>query len=370
MNQKESELVHGTRVRWREIIILAGAYISYGVGASFGTGISLLQFHGALGIQGILSQLISCVLTFTLIYVVSKDCGTYGLRDIDGLFQHYCGKWLCKAFRWYAVLMLFLRTGSMFSGAATTVHESFGIPIVAGTILMMIAVVITVLLGAKRLIDIIGNIAPFILGAMLIICVYSLIFHSDSLAEGSSIIMESAKDMRMTASPIWAGIMEFGLVIVGNTSYLATVASRPGTSKKELLMGNVSGEGALFTIKILLIFTFILNASVISGSSVPVVTLSGALGSVFGKIYSLVLVLAVYTTAASMAWQVVVNICPESSRWYKLFCVALIVGAYLVTFFGTFSVLMQFLNKLSSYVGAVYIVCLLYTKLFRRKQFA
>ena len=49
----------GKTVRWREIMILGGAYISYGVGASFGTGIGLLQYHGALGVQGILSQLIS-----------------------------------------------------------------------------------------------------------------------------------------------------------------------------------------------------------------------------------------------------------------------------------------------------------------------
>ena len=139
------------KVRWREIIILGGAYISYGVGASFGTGIALLQYHGALGIQGILSQLISCVLTITLIYLVSKDCGVYRLHDMDTLFKHYCGTWLGTAFRWFTVLMLFLFTGTMFSGAATTFNESFGIPIAVGTVIMLVAVIVTVILGAKRL---------------------------------------------------------------------------------------------------------------------------------------------------------------------------------------------------------------------------
>ena len=87
------------KIRLREVIILGGAYISYGVGASFGTGISLLQYHGALGVWGILSQLISCVLTITLIYVVSKDCGTYHLHSMDGMFSHYCGKYLGTIFR-------------------------------------------------------------------------------------------------------------------------------------------------------------------------------------------------------------------------------------------------------------------------------
>lgn len=165
-----------------------------------------------------------------------------------------------------------------------------------------------------------------------------------------------------------AGFLEFGLVIVMTTGYLATVAAREGTSKKELLMGNVSGEGSLFVFKILLILAFILNASVIAGSSVPVVTLGGALGSVFGKIYSLILELAVYTTAAGMAWQVVINICPETSKWYKPLCALLVVGAYLFTFLGPFGVLMKFVNLVSSYAGVVFIACLLFTKLVRQKN--
>lgn len=358
----------GKTVRWRELMILGGAYISYGVGASFGTGIGLLQYHGALGVQGILSQLISCVLTITLIYLVSKDCGTYGLHDMDSLFKHYCGTWLGTAYRWFLVLMLFLFTGTMFSGAAVTFNESFGIPIAVGTAIMLIAVIVTVILGAKRLIDIIGNIAPVILVVMLIICIYSLIFHSDSLMEGSAILIESAKDIRITGNPIMAGFLEFGLVIVMTTGYLATVAARKGTSKKELLMGNVSGEGSLFIFKILLILAFILNASVIAGSSVPVVTLGGALGSVFGKVYSLILELAVFTTAAGMAWQVVVNVCPETNKWYKPLCALVVLGAYGFTFLGPFGILMKAVNLISSYAGVVFIACLIFTKLVREKN--
>ncbi|OUO80187.1 hypothetical protein B5F53_04270 [Blautia sp. An249] len=356
------------KIRLREIIILGGAYISYGVGASFGTGISLLQYHGALGVWGILSQLISCVLTITLIYVVSKDCGTYHLHSMDGMFSHYCGKYLGTIFRWYTVVMLFLMTGTMFAGAAETMHETYSIPNWAGTVIMLAAVIGTIILGAKKLIDIIGNIAPVILVVMLIICLYSLIFHSDSMAEGSEIIRQSAESIRITGNPVAAGFLEFGLVIMMTTGYLATVAAREGTSKKELLVGNVSGEGSLFVFKIMLIFAFILNASVISGSSVPVVTLGSQLGGWFGKLYGIILVLAVYTTAVGMAWQVVINICPETSKWYKPLCIVVTLAAYGFTFLGPFAVLMQVVNMLCSYVGVVFIACLFYTKIVRQKK--
>ncbi len=352
----------------REIIILAGAYIAYGVGASFGTGIALLQYHGALGTWGILSQLISCVLTISLIYVVTRDCGNFNMHDMDSMFTHYCGPYLGKAFRWFTVLMLFLFTGTMFSGAAATMNESFGIPLSVGTVIMLAAVVITVILGAKKLIDIIGNIAPVIMVVMLIICVYSLLFHSDSLGAGSEILRESAASIRITGNPFLAGFMEFGLVIVMTTGYLATVAARKGTSKQEAVAGNVAGEGFLFIVKIMLIFAFILNASKIAGSSVPVVTLGASMGSWFGKLYAIILELAVYTTAAGMAWQVVVNVCPETSKWYKPLCVLITVGAYGFTYLGPFAILMKIVNLASSYAGVLLIACLLFTKIVREPK--
>lgn len=356
------------KVRLREIILLAGAYIAYGVGASFGTGIGLLQYHGSLGVYGIFSQLISAILTIVLIYVVSKDCGTFGLHNMSDMFSHYGGKYIGAAFRWFTVTMLFLFTGTMFSGAAETIYTTFAVPRIVGTIIMLIAVALTVILGAKKLINIIGNIAPIILVVMLIICVYSLLFHSDSLSTGSDILREANVSMRVSNNPIMAGFLEFCLVVIMTTGYLATVAAREGTSRKELVNGNVAGEGALFIFKILLIFAFILNASVIAGSSVPVVAMGNALGGVFGKIYGLILVLAVYTTAAGMAWQVVVNVCPEDSKFYKPLCVLVTVAAYGFTFMGPFGILMKFVNVTCSYVGVIFIACLLYTKIARQSK--
>lgn len=176
-------------------------------------------------------------------------------------------------------------------------------------------------------------------------------------------------DRHNTMSQKWdAQDVEFGLVIMMTTGYLATVAARQGTSKQELLAGNVGGEGFLFLVKIMLIFSFILNVSVIAGSQVPVVTLGDQLGGWFGKVYGIILVLAVYTTAVGMAWQVVVNVVPETNKWYKPLCIVITLAAYGFTFLGPFSVLMRYVNLLCSYVGVVFIVCLLYTRIFRQKK--
>ena len=120
----------------------------------------------------------------------------------------------------------------------------------------------------------------------------------------------------------------------------------------------------------MLIFAFILNASTIAGSSVPVVVLGNNLGPVFGKIYALILELAIYTTAAGMAWQVIANIVSEDNKLYKPLCALITLAAYGFTFLGPFGLLMKVVNMISSYAGIVFIACLIFTKIFREKNMA
>lgn len=356
------------KIRWKELLVLGGAYVSYAVGASFGTGIATLQFHGALGAMGIVSQVISCILTVSLIYVVTKGCGEYGMHDMQSMFEHYCGKYIGTAFRWFLVAMLFLYTGTMFSGAAATFNTSFGIPVSVGTVIMLIAVACTVLLGAKKLIDIIGNIAPVILVVVLIVCVYALFNHTDTLMAGSEILIEGTKEIRIGTNPLLVAFLEFGNIIVMTSGYLAMVSGRKDVTRKELLTANMSAHVVLVGFQLMLIVAFILNASRIAGSAVPVVVLSSGLGNVFGKIFALILELAIYTTAAGMAWQVVANLVPESSKWYKPLCIVITLCAYGFTYLGPFGILMRFVGLVSAYAGVAFIVCLVFTKIFREKD--
>ena len=301
--------------RVKVVLILAGAYISYGVGAQFGSGQGILQYHASLGLWGILSQFIAAALTLALVFVIAQDCGKFGLRDMNSVFTHYCGKIVGTILRWYTVLMLFLFTGTMFAGAGATANESFGIPTALGIAIMLVAVIITIILGAKRLIDILGKIAPIILIAMIIICVYSLISFTDSLSEGHVIIREANEAFRISPNPIIAGVLEFSLCILMQAGYVATVASDRSLQKRELIWGNAGGESAMFLLKMLLIVAFILNASALTGSQVPVLTLGARLGSGFGYFYAIVLELAIYTTAAGMGWLVAANILPENHKF-------------------------------------------------------
>lgn len=76
-------------------------------------------------------------------------------------------------------------------------------------------------------------------------------------------------------------------------------------------------------------------------------------------------VLATYTTATGMAWVAASNIQPESSKYYRPVVAAVCIGAFIFSNFGTFGVLMNIVMKAVSYLGVLFSVCVIVSKIYR-----
>lgn len=165
----------------KTMLILAGTYISFGIGAGFATGTELLQFWSCFGIKGIIGMVISTVLILGCIGVISNDCRRYGLHNMDEMFKHYCGKYIGTAISWLEIVALFLMVGSMIAGGAASMNQTLGVDTWIGTLIMLVVVTVTALLGMKKLTDILGGIAPVILVAVIAICLFNYANASDTL---------------------------------------------------------------------------------------------------------------------------------------------------------------------------------------------
>ena len=88
----------------KTMLILAGTYVSFGIGAGFATGTETLQFWGCFGLKGIIGLILSAFLIVASIGVISSDCRKYEINNVEGMFQHYCGKYLGKAFSWMELI--------------------------------------------------------------------------------------------------------------------------------------------------------------------------------------------------------------------------------------------------------------------------
>lgn len=347
----------------KTLLILAGSYVSFGIGAGFATGAELLQFWAPHGFKAIFGLIISAALILLCIAVVSRDCRKYGLTNMDMMYKHYCGKYIGTAIRWFNTLTFFLMVGSMIAGGAASLNQAFGLPVFVGTLIMLAAVMITALMGMKRLTDILGNIAPIILISVVIICIFSYINGTDSFTMGDQLIREKS-GLAMSGSLIFSAVLNFTYVVLNMSAYSANVSTR-ADHQKELVWGNVLGQFVTVLSQTFIFIAFILNASVVAGTDIPLLMLAQRLGTGFYTFYGIIVVLATYTTATGMAWVASSSIQPEDSKWYKPVVAIVCIGAFIFSNFGSFGVLMNIVMKLVSYLGVAFSICVIVSKIYR-----
>ena len=160
-------------------------------------------------------------------------------------------------------------------------------------------------------------------------------------------------------------ILNFSYATLGSGSYVSSTASREDLSSKEVITGNTMGQIIMQIFQALILLAFILNASTVTGSAIPLLNLSARLGSGFSLFYGIILMLAIYTTATGMSWVVTANIQKESSKWYKPIAVLVCVLAYVLSLFGSFAELMNKIMSISSYVGLLFVVCIVISKIYQ-----
>ena len=347
----------------KTLLIIAGAYVSFGIGAGFATGAETLQFWAPHGLSGILGIIISAVLVLICIAVVSRDCRKYGLLDMDMMYKHYCGKYLGTFIKWFNTLTFFLMVGSMIGGGASSMNTLFGLDTRIGTAIMLAVVLATTLLGMKKVTDVLGGIAPIILLAVIVICVFSYINGTDGLTAGDAIIREKS-GLSMSGSLISSAFLNFTYVVLNMSAYSAQVSTR-ADHQKELVWGNVLGQAVASFCQILVFVAFVMCASLVGGTDIPLLILAECLGSGFFYFYGVIVVLATYTTATGMSWITASNIQQESSRWYKPVVAAVCIGAFVFSNFGSFGVLMNIVMKAVSYLGVLFSVCVIISKIYR-----
>ena len=71
---------------WKTLLIIAGSYVSFGIGAGFATGSEVLQFWAPHGLPAIAGIIISSILILVCIAVVSRDCRIS--TTVENIWEH------------------------------------------------------------------------------------------------------------------------------------------------------------------------------------------------------------------------------------------------------------------------------------------
>ncbi|HLQ71676.1 MAG TPA: hypothetical protein VK142_07720 [Bacillota bacterium] len=336
-------------------ILLAGAFISFILGAGTATGQEILQFFVSFGYLGIGVIIIAAIL-HAWFGAYSMDVGLrLKAHDSKDVFVYFCGKYIGTFMYWFSQIFILIVFITMISGAGATVAEHFTISEGIGRLIMGLAVLITALLRLESMVKILGIAGP-------IIVFFAIIVGGGSIDAGglSQLSHDLEKvDMPQSTSYWWqSGFVYSSFVLLVAVPFLANLGKNE-TRRKNVIVGGILG-GIIMLLGVFAIYIGVLSDfKHMKGVEIPTLLLANEISVGLGHIFSIILLIAIYTTAVGMLWTVSTQISKENQTVYKLVTVTLVI----IGFFGgmlPFASIIDFVYPIVGYISLILFIGMFY----------
>lgn len=345
---------------FKEIIKFAGTYISVCIGSGFATGQEIMQFFSAHGMISILGGMICLVILSYCGASLLEIGNTVRLRSSNDIFTYLCGDFVGKFFKMFMPLFFFCSFVVMISGSGATMNQYYGISKSIGSLILSVVVVLSVLLGINRVIDILGNIGPVIIFVSIGIGVITIARNYESLLHINEIL--PSLNMTKAVDKWWlSGLVYSGLNIIIVTPFLIGVGST-AKNRKNCIWGGILGGVAFMAAAIILNFGLMADIKNVYTTEIPTLYMADKISPLVGTMFSFILIAGIYTTAVPLLWSVCNSFAKEKTVKFNI--IALVCG--ILGFFGgrlPFAALVNFIYPLSGALGIIIIIGIILRKI-------
>lgn len=334
----------------------AGAFIAWVIGSGFATGQEILQFFGSYGYLSFAAVAVNLA-GFLIIGRIMMTRG-YEHRE-EAHFDHYtyyCGKWMGKLYAVLIPVTLLLVCAVLISAGGATLEQYYGVNRYLGSSIMAALVLAAYLLGFEKLVDLVSPIGPVIIAFSIFVGIFTLV---RDLGNFSEIGNYTAALSRFHAAPHWSisAVLYLSLnFLCGSTYYTALGAS--ADSYKSVKWGAILGALALVATIAVMNLAIILNAGELEALSVPTLYLASKISGVIGTVFSVVLVLGIFTSSTTTVWSFCSGFFKDEPKKNRLFSV-FAVAACTALGFVPFGRLMAVAYPAIGYVGLYFIACVI-----------
>ena len=334
------------------IINYAGALIAFMIGSAYATGQEVMQFFAAFGVwQCVGAFLLTLVLMTYLCSVIMEDGRKLQLKRPADLFKYYCGKQVGIAMEILTALYLYSLFVVMVSGSGTILEEHFGIPKMIGMVAMACVALATVLLGLKRIVQILGKLGVVIIVLALSVGVINTILNFGALGEADA-YLATVEPLKASDYWWWSGILYPAECCIFVVSFLAAMGITAKSKKEALISGGVGG--ALFSIGLLTSsLGMLVSIKEVFHLHAPTIGVADNIIPGLGSFYSVIVIIGIYTTAVPLLWTPIMSITTnEKSSTFRILAVA---GTILALLAGqlNFKVLINIIIPLAGWAGLI-----------------
>ena len=362
----------------RKVLILAGAIIAFTIGSGFATGQEIMQYYTGYGMASIGTVIVFAVLFLYYNFNFARDGAQRQFARANDIYKVYCGKHLGTVLDYYSTLFCYMSFWVMIGGASSTLEQQYGLPHVAGGIILAGIAILTVAAGLDKLVDAIGIVGPIIVVLVIAIAVITLAGNAGNLEAGLAALANTPdglagataeNNIKLAAAdgvvPGWlmSGFSYAGFVLLWFASF--TSALGMNNRLKDLNKGIIGGTIAVCLAIVLVTFAQVctINTESLSNAGVfvwnadiPNLILAEHILPAFSAVFAIVVFAGIYTTAVPLLYNPVSRFAQEGTSRFRLLAVVLGVAGMLVGLFLPFKVLVNVIYVINGYVGAALLV--------------
>lgn len=284
--------------RKKSICTLASVYIGTVIGAGFASGQEILQFFGRYGGWGIYGVGISTLILMMIASKVLRKVYRQKISSFEEFGDYYFGK---KIFYWINLIIAFLLLIGYFvmlAGSGAIVQEHFGYPKIYGILAMSFFCFIIFSFGVHGIAKANNVIVPLLIGVIFFVAIYTIksnhfIF---SNLHVKMISPSTFLKIPLNLSWLWSALVyashnSIGAIVV-MTSLLPLIYD-----EKAARYGGILGGLGLGLMALLILLCLLISYTDVIGLEVPMVAVAHAFSNTLKRIYSLILIFAMFTTA-------------------------------------------------------------------------
>lgn len=368
----------------KTMLIAAGAFVSFNVGAAFASGNELLQFFGSWGssvtvavIAGFITTIVYCICLFYIGQSVNFE------KAID-TYRFFGGRILGRFFQVFVLILTFGTAMLLFSGAGSLLWQQFGVPQWVGAVLLGVIAVVVVLGGLKTVQNVLGGAGIVIIAFVLIFGIVSLVNPgssfdqaagvSDMVKEGTiyqanlfSLWPFSLIDgLSSYNSPVLEGVLYGTLCIATGFPFYLSLGQRfkkNGEAVGASVMAAVAFMLCVALVLVLVMSNFddVVNPETNEMFPYPAVAAVGALWKSGSWIYVIIIFIGIFTTYTGFLWSInhIIFDRKEDSKGSHIFVVVVTIFGICLGSVLPFSQIINILQPISGLVGFIMIITII-----------
>ncbi len=339
------------------IISIAATYVATVVGAGYASGQEILQYFSYFREFGLYAIVIASVFFFVFGYLPVALAYRFSASDYLRAINPKGQKIFIIFCDIFITLSLFGTLVIMLAGAGATFEEKFSTPAFVGAFIVCILLIANTSFGLDMVVKVMTFITPIMFIGILFVGIYSIFNAQDYSAQE---IANAEINNSSLITHWWLS----GILYVAFNFQLALAVLVPmthHTPKSQMFKGILLGSLLLGGFAAFLYFSLYLNIIEVGTAKLPMVILANKIHYFVGIFYSIVLFLALYSTALTCFYGSA-NRFQKSLKKLSPFVVIIItaVGGFFASLFGL-KELIGTIYPILGYGGMVIMVLILKT---------